>query len=107
MLIQRLKQCRQIYLLAVVLLTLSLMLIFFHQHKTTSSYKNCQICKIANDISSSKTLEQFFPTLPKVVTTLDAVDIFSPAILSLLLSHDSRASPIPHLPSHNQDRIDF
>ena len=101
MLIQRLKRCRQIYLLAVVLLALSLMLIFFHQHKTTSSFKNCQICKIAKDISSSKIVEQFSPTLPELVTTLDTAYIFSLVIQSLLLSHDSRASPIPPLPSHN------
>ena len=94
MLLQRLKKYRRLYLLAVVLFAISLMVIFFHRHANNQSRVTCPICKIAKDISSSKVLEPFCPLIREMVAALDPIEIFSPVAISLLLTQDSRASPL-------------
>lgn len=93
MLLQRLKKYRRLYLLAVVLFAISLMVIFFHRHADNLSRTTCPICKTAKDISSSKVLEPFCPALREIVAVLNSIDIFSPVVVSLLLTQDSRGSP--------------
>lgn len=93
MLIQRLKKYKPLYLFAVILLAVSLLVIFFHQHTNNLSRNNCPICKIAKDIASSKVLEPFCQTFQNSVATVRAIVIFSPVIVPLLLSQNSRASP--------------
>lgn len=94
MLIQQLKTCRRLYLLAVILLVVSLLVIFFHRHDNNQSRKNCQICKIAKDISCSNTPELFFLVYLELFAAPDTVDIFSPVVISTLLVQNSRASPL-------------
>lgn len=93
MLFQRLKKYRQLYLFAVVLIAASLMVIYFHHHGSNTSRSSCKICKIAKDLSNSIVTELFCPLLREMVATVYPVDISSPAVVSLLLTQDSRASP--------------
>lgn len=93
MLFQLLKKYRQLYLFAVVLIVASLMVIYFHHHGSNTSRSSCKICKIAKDLSSSIVTEPFCPLLREMVATVYSVDLSSPAVVILLLTQDSRASP--------------
>lgn len=93
--LHRLKKYRRIYMIAVILIAVSLVVIFYHRHDNNRSRGQCPICKTAKDLSNSKTLQPFCLVLPEMADSFQTVDVFTPECVPLLTTHDSRAPPCP------------